>query len=203
MAQRQATLAQNLMLCVRACVNHKNMNSKIISFAIKAHSKTNHLYDGKPYSVHLAMVVGYAQKYFEDAYIPEPAFETIINACWLHDTIEDCRLTYNDIKEIAGEEVAEIVYAVSNEKGKNRKERANEKYYAGIRETAWATYVKLCDRLANVKYSKDTNSRMLKVYKKENEEFLKQLITVDLCVSKYKTMILELAKLLDAALPDA
>ena len=181
----------------------KNMNSKIISFAIEAHQKTNHLYDGKPYSVHLAMVVAYAQKYFDNDYIPEQCQETVINACWLHDTIEDCRLTYNDVKEIAGEEVAEIVYAVSNEKGKNRKERANEKYYQGIRDTAWATYVKLCDRLANVKYSFDTKSRMLKVYKKENEDFLKQLITVDLKVSKYKPMVLELQNMLDAALPDA
>ena len=111
------------------------INSKIISFAIDAHNKTNHLYDGKPYSVHLSMVVMYAIKYIDC--IPTQAQETVINACWLHDTIEDCRLTYNDVKEIAGEEVAEIVYAVSNEKGKNRKERANDKYYEGIRETAW------------------------------------------------------------------
>jgi hypothetical protein len=30
------------------------MDSKIIAFAIEAHQNVNHLYDNKPYSVHLA-----------------------------------------------------------------------------------------------------------------------------------------------------
>jgi (p)ppGpp synthase/HD superfamily hydrolase len=179
------------------------MNSKIIAFAIDAHNKVNHHYDHYPYSVHLSMVVMYAMKHFEDAYIPENSFETVINACWLHDTIEDCRLTYNDVKTIAGEEVAEIVYAVTNEKGKNRKHRANQNYYNGIRETAWATYVKLCDRLANAKYSADTNSRMLKVYRNENKDFLNSLFKNNSSLPQYKSMIKELNELLGVSTPDA
>ena len=169
------------------------MNSKIIAFAIEAHQNTNHLYDGKPYSVHLAMVAHYAAKYIDC--IPSQCWETVLNACWLHDTIEDCRLTYNDIKNVAGEEVAEIVYAVTNEKGKNRKERANDNYYAGIKNTAWAKYVKLCDRLANVKYSVDTNSRMLAVYRKENDDFLTGIISGS-DVNNYKELLEELDTLL-------
>ncbi len=148
------------------------MNTNVISFAIEAHQKTNHLYDGKPYSIHLIMVALYAQKYSE---ILPNSFDLILNACWLHDVIEDCRVTYNDVKKLAGENVAEIVYAVTNEKGRNRKERANSAYYKGIRENKYAIYVKLCDRLANVKYSKDTNSSMLLTYKKENTTFLYSL----------------------------
>ena len=97
------------------------MNSKIISFAIEAHNNTNHLYDGKPYPVHLSMVAMIAQKYIDC--IPEQAQSDVLSACWLHDMpFEDCRMTYNDIKQVAGETVANIVYAVTNEKGKNRKE---------------------------------------------------------------------------------
>lgn len=171
------------------------MNSKIISFAIEAHNKTNHLYDGKPYSVHLSMVSMYAMKYID--FLPsKETRENVLNACWLHDTIEDCRLTYNDILKVAGEDVANIVYAVSNEKGKNRKERANDLYYFGIRNTAWATYVKFCDRLANVKYSKDTNSKMLSVYKKENADFVKSLCPDNNSLHNYNKMIIELDELL-------
>jgi (p)ppGpp synthase/HD superfamily hydrolase len=170
------------------------MNSKIIGFAIEAHNKVNHLYDGKPYSVHLAMVAHYAVKYIDC--IPEQCWETVLNAAWLHDTIEDCRLTYNDVKEVAGYEVAEIVYALTNDKGKNRKHRANQNYYNGIRETAWAKYVKLCDRLANVKYSVDTNSRMLSVYQKENESFLFGLMSVNSDALIYKYLLEELDTLL-------
>ena len=147
------------------------MNSNIIAFAIDAHHKVNHLYDGKPYSLHLAMVAHYAVKYID--LVPQMYWDVVINAAWLHDTIEDCRLTYNDIKSAAGEEVAEIVYALTNDKGKNRKQRAGENYYKGIRDTPYAGFVKLCDRIANVRYSLETNSKMLNVYQKENDGFIK------------------------------
>ncbi len=168
------------------------MNSKIIAYAIEAHQNTNHLYDGKPYSVHLALVVGYGQKYIDK--VPEHYRENVINACWLHDTIEDTRNTYNDIKIISNETVANIVYAVTNEKGKNRKERANEKYYQGIVFEPFARFVKLCDRLANVKYSVDTNSRMKEVYLKENDHFIKSLFENDRLI--YEDMLSELCSLL-------
>lgn len=153
------------------------------NFAIRAHRSTNHKYDGKPYSVHLKMVVKYAKKYIN--LIPEDKRAIVIAACWLHDTIEDCRLTYNDIMEVFGKEVANIVYAVSNEKGKNRKQRANDKYYQGIRNNELAIFTKICDRLANVEYSKfdAKNKRMFNNYWTENPNFRKEL-----CVANYLTM---------------
>jgi (p)ppGpp synthase/HD superfamily hydrolase len=101
--------------------------------------------------------------------------EACLLAVWGHDLIEDCRVSYNDVEYQLGRAVADIVYAVTNEKGKNRKERANEKYYMGIRETKGAVFVKLCDRIANVQYSKLTKSRMFEMYKKENDEFERML----------------------------
>lgn len=167
------------------------MSKNIEDFAVDAHEKTNHKYDGKPYYIHLEQVVSNAFQYIH--LVNKSDREDVINACWMHDTIEDCRLTYNDVKVIAGKEVANIVYAVTNEKGKNRKERANEKYYQGIRNNTWATFVKLCDRLANVKYSKDNKNSMFDLYKKENEHFLLSLQPSD----KYKEMVSELCTLLE------
>jgi (p)ppGpp synthase/HD superfamily hydrolase len=74
-----------------------------------------------------------------------------------------------------GVEVVDIVYAVTNDKGKNRKERAGDNYYEGIRNTPGAVFVKLCDRIANVQYGKMTKSRMFEMYEKENPEFIRQL----------------------------
>jgi (p)ppGpp synthase/HD superfamily hydrolase len=96
-------------------------------------------------------------------------------AIWGHDLIEDTRVSYNDVKDQLGQEAADIIYAVSNEKGKNRKERANAKYYEGIWNTPGAVFVKLCDRIANVQYSKMTKSRMFEMYKKENDHFVHAL----------------------------
>ena len=70
----------------------------------------------------------------------------------------------------------EIVYALTNDKGRTRAERAGEKYYKGIRETPYAPFVKLCDRLANVTYSCEADghrgTRMKDVYIGEMHHFL-------------------------------
>jgi (p)ppGpp synthase/HD superfamily hydrolase len=156
--------------------NNNFMNKKVIdamSLAMLSHDNTNHSYNGNPYALHLSMVVHYAMKYMY--LIAEEDEDDVIAACWLHDTIEDCRLTYNDVKNRTNEKVADIVYALTNEKGKNRAERGNENYYKGIRETSNAVFVKLCDRLANVNYSAYSGSRMLEMYAKENVKFLENL----------------------------
>jgi (p)ppGpp synthase/HD superfamily hydrolase len=165
---------------------------KIKQFAIYNHEQTNHKYDtDKPYSVHLQMVVDYCLKYSN--LIPDnKQLETVICACWCHDLIEDTRLTYNDVKEATSTEIAEIVYALTNEKGKNRKERANEKYYEGIRQNRLAVFVKLCDRLANIKYSVDNKSRMSEAYKKEYNDFKYWLWS-----SKYDAMFEEMEEFLN------
>ncbi|MBR1412444.1 MAG: hypothetical protein IJ577_04880, partial [Prevotella sp.] len=71
------------------------------------------------------------------------------------------------------------VYALTNEKGRTRAERAGEKYYQGIRETPYAPFVKLCDRLANITYScsgvDGSNLRMKEVYKSEMPHFLQSI----------------------------
>ena len=152
-------------------------NSDIISaelvsateYAIKCHEQTNHKYDGGPYAYHLKMVYEFADKYSN--LLEDSRVETALCAAWCHDVIEDCRQTYNDVKEHCGVAVADAVYALTNEKGKTRKDRANEKYYEGIRQNTVALFVKVCDRLANSKYSMDSKSRMADMYAKEFYEF--------------------------------
>ena len=149
-------------------------------WCIKQHRDTNHYYDQYlPYEFHLRMVVNIAQRFIKFAPNQsngETSFrEDVILAAWGHDLIEDTRVSYNDVKEVLGFHAAEIIYAVSNEKGKNRKERANAAYYKGIRQTPGAVFVKLCDRIANVQYSKMTGSRMFEMYKIENSNFIQEL----------------------------
>ena len=143
-----------------------------VNWCIEQHRKTNHYYDRYlPYEFHLNMVAQVARDY--QHLVSHTVAEIVILAAYGHDLIEDTRVSYNDVREVLGVEVADIIYAVTNEKGKTRKERANEKYYAGIRDTPYAVFVKLCDRIANVQYSKMTKSRMFEMYKKENPDFIK------------------------------
>ena len=162
-------------------------------WCIDKHANTNHMYDTYlPYEFHLRMTAQVAEKYKHllddtvDYFTGKREIDrgnevtvTLQTAClravWGHDLIEDCRVSYNDVKTHLGPEAADIVYAVTNEKGKSRSERANDKYYEGIRNTPGAVFVKLCDRIANVQYSKMTKSRMFEMYKKENRNFVVSL----------------------------
>ena len=178
-------------------------------WCVEQHRSTNHYYDTYlPYEFHLRMVAEVAKDFkhlLDDTKDYFTGKETVkhdenkvtlrdacLRAVWGHDLIEDCRVSYNDVKNQLGQEAADIVYAVSNEKGKNRAERANDKYYEGIRNTPGAVFVKLCDRIANVQYSKMTKSRMFELYKKENTNFLTKLGGGDI---EYYEMVVALTNL--------
>jgi hypothetical protein len=153
---------------------------QIIDWIISRHRDTNHFYDTYlPYEFHLRMVVQVCKDFAH--LLPKEIFLDLIElACWGHDLIEDTRTSFNDCANNIHRYSSEIIYAVSNEKGKNRSERANEKYYEGIRNTQGATFVKMCDRIANVQYSKMTKSSMFEKYKQENTLFVEKLYSEDL-----------------------
>ena len=122
-----------------------------------------------PYTFHLYMVDDEIMRF--QHLIPPSKLDVVRAGGACHDVIEDARQTYNDVKQATNEEVAELAYALTNEKGKNRKERANHKYYDGILDTDYACFLKLCDRIANITHSKKKKSSMLDAYRKENTYF--------------------------------
>jgi (p)ppGpp synthase/HD superfamily hydrolase len=169
-------------------------DSEKIEWCITQHRNTNHYYDKYlPYEFHLRMVVQVCKDFLS---LPERAWSELELACWGHDLIEDTRCSYNDCRTVLGEYAANIIYAVSNEKGKNRAERANDKYYEGIKNTEGAVFVKLCDRIANVQYSNLTKSRMFNMYKMENEHFVKSIF-----IERYKPMFIYLNQLFQTTKP--
>ena len=89
------------------------------------------------------------------------------------------KIARNFLAEEQAYVATEIVYALTNDKGRTRAERAGENYYKGIRETPFAPFVKLCDRMANISFScsgSDSNSlRMKSVYKDEMPHFMQAI----------------------------
>lgn len=149
------------------------------------HASVNQTYDGtQPYGVHLDMVVDAVYKYGHSVCADQADVLPLFFGAYFHDSMEDARQSYNDVTKTAmrfmndhqAYTAAEIVYALTNEKGRTREERAGEKYYQGIRETPYAPFVKLADRLANITYSfargGQTNTRMQGVYMTELPHFL-------------------------------
>ena len=161
---------------------------KIRQSAYDLHKSVNQTYgDDLPYGYHLDMVVQGIRDYGHLVCVREDDVLPLFFGGYYHDSMEDARMTYNDVKKVAcsmlTEEQAlmatEIVYALTNDKGRSRAERAGEKYYQGIRETPYAPFLKLCDRLANITYScsgvDGDNLRMKAVYKQEVPHFLESI----------------------------
>lgn len=128
--------------------------------AIKAHGSQS--YDEIfPYEKHLEDVVsvikrfGYAGRYIISGY--------------LHDSIEDGDISYRKIKSYFGKEVAEIVYCVTDEQGRDRKEK-KLKTLPKTASNESAIIVKLADRIANIEHG-----GKVKMYKKEYKQFCKYL----------------------------
>lgn len=164
--------------------------------ASRIHDDVNQKYDHVlPYGFHLKMTASYVSRYGYLVAETEADILILYASAYLHDTIEDARMTYNDVvkflKEFKGggfvlpegvrqhleDQVPEIVYALTNEKGRNRGERANDLYYQGIRQTKFASFIKMCDRMANIQYTMMFvfANRMLDVYRREYPEFIRSI----------------------------
>lgn len=146
-------------------------------YAIKAHADCNQMYDEYiDYQFHLRMVVKNGENFIH--LIPDVEKDNAIAGCWGHDLIEDTRENYNAVKSQSNVEVAEIVRCCTNYgRGRNRDERMPDWLYEEIKANPSATFVKLCDRMANAQYSKMTGSQMYDKYIKEHAHFKKMLYT--------------------------
>ncbi len=165
--------------------DYKKKIEQIRTAAHALHAHVNQHYDKvHPYGYHLDMVADAVYRYGHLVCVNETDVLPLFFGAYFHDSIEDARQTYNDVLDIArqymNEEQAhtatEIVYALTNDKGRNRAERAGERYYKGIRETPYAPFVKMADRLANITYSfthsHEGNEHMKGVYASEMPHFL-------------------------------
>lgn len=150
------------------------MIEKAKKYAIDLHRNVNQKYGDYSYEYHLQMVVNIANDF--SWMIPTKDLDDVIAGCWVHDVLEDVHsITYNNIKKELNETIAEYAFALTNEKGRSRKERANDKYYLGIKNYKHAAFIKLCDRIANVRFSKENNEKMFKMYKEEQDSFAEAL----------------------------
>lgn len=166
-------------------------NNPLYLEVYKYHADVNQLYGDLPYSFHLNMVKNIVNQYSYDyleavRFTNEDTIKSELNTLQIsaieHDLIEDTRLNYTQVYKlnnrflndpIESSRITEIVYALTDEKGRNRYERHNEKYWETLNATKFAPYIKLCDRYANMIYSKyiNFNKSMLAQYVKEIHDF--------------------------------
>lgn len=143
-----------------------SLEFKARQFAVKAHGDQK--YSDRPYVVHLDEVYYVAKKF--------DAPSDILIAAFLHDILEDTSVTKEELEKEFGTEISDLVYAVTDEPGKNREERKIKTYEKVIKFGANAIMLKLIDRIANVLASRAYRREdKLKMYKDEYEVFRKSL----------------------------
>ena len=107
--------------------------------AAQCHAAVNQTYDGYlPYAFHLRLTASYALRFLPLLQLDEAQGETVLAAAYFHDTLEDARLSYNDLTALLNRlkdehglrldvrAAAEAVYALTNDKGRTRAERAGD-----------------------------------------------------------------------------
>lgn len=164
-----------------------------IDFCINQHDIVcNQKYDKTLlYSFHLKLVADQVDKF--RTLLSEQDFKLAKMGAYGHDLIEDARITYNDIKDfwhqqplwngrsisdnIQIPELADIIYACTELRGKNRSERHGPEYIQGLKDCRLGLFVKLCDIIANVGYGLMTNSSMYEKYQKEFSHLKSELYT--------------------------
>ena len=140
--------------------------------AWELHASVGQLYgETQPYGVHLDDVFVEALTHIR---LLKGEADTdymlgVLGAALFHDSIEDARYSCSDVAKIAGKSAADIVLAVTNVPGADRVDTALLTY-PKIRKRKEAVYVKLCDRIANVRRS-DNSIKKLKMYQKEQAMF--------------------------------
>jgi len=178
-------------------------NHEFVQWVFEQHNAINHVYDSKgavplPYTFHLDLSAKVLEKpelqmdgifqFLKDKFNIKQS--EIIKALYAHDLLEDVpsRVSYNDLLKAPGIDsdgdnkvtIANLVFAVTNNTGKTRKERANWEYYEKIRNTPGATVIKMGDRIANVEYGLLTNNfHSVGMYRNEYPDFKYEIFFVE------------------------
>lgn len=132
------------------------------AFAADRHAAQR--YGDRPYVVHLEAVRAVLADFGHG--------EALAVAAWLHDVVEDTEATREDIAARFGDEVAQLVWAVTGV-GHNRRTRIASAYEK-IRAYPRAAILKLADRTANVEASREAPDK-LAMYRSEHTGFARAL----------------------------
>lgn len=139
-------------------------------FSIRAHEKQHRKYTGEPYVVHPASVA--------KILAADGASPILIQAGYLHDTVEDTRTLPSDIEREFGRDVLRLVMQVTkitrpDETDRVLKASRNHAHYA--QASPEGQTLKLADRLDNLRTVVARSGSFAKLYMLETRDLLTRL----------------------------
>ena len=134
---------------VQPCAMPFDAIVRAAQFAEQCHHGSARKWTGEPYIEHPMRVAGRV--------LLLKGVEAIhVQAAWLHDVIEDCYITRENICRMFGEPVAAIVHALTNpsKKLELRRKEAKALYREHLAtQPRWVKLIKLVDRIDNIRDS--------------------------------------------------
>jgi (p)ppGpp synthase/HD superfamily hydrolase len=194
MRERRARLQERGEIMKEAINEIKEQQA--LAFATERHGDQR--YGDEPYVVHLVAVHKIALEY--------KLSEDVRVAAYLHDVLEDTATTHQELRDLFGLRVADLVEAVTG-RGANRKERSYDAGTKIIKFGREAAELKLCDRIANAKASRlltfksgtpfrGSASQLFRMYRNELPAF-EQVINVAMQRETDTTWCLMLGRLME------
>jgi (p)ppGpp synthase/HD superfamily hydrolase len=146
-----------------------DLEKKAWKFAQDAHDGVSRKFSGVPYFEHVRWVFKLLKKF--------DTREELGAAALLHDVVEDCDISIEEIRKEFGERVANLVSELtSNEEMKGlmgKQEYLLDKMYTMSDD---ALIIKLCDRLQNLSDHYRSNYKFLQKYYLETQYILDGLV---------------------------
>ena len=126
-------------------------------------------YGKLPYTEHLRDTANVLYRFFDE---PDPY---MVQSALLHDIIEDTDVTGEHLEANVTSRVRDIVHAVTDGEGKNRKERKKASYKK-MAENPEAINIKIADRISNVESCiNQDETDLFSMYQKEMPIFEENL----------------------------
>lgn len=130
---------------------------KALSFATNAHTGQYRKYTGEPYVNHPIFVCNLVSDFTDD--------KEILAAALLHDTMEDCEVTYEELCNEFGKRVADMVKELTSDKEEIQAKGKVDYMVNKINKMSEPCFlIKLCDMLSNM--STTMNRKQATTYKK-------------------------------------
>jgi (p)ppGpp synthase/HD superfamily hydrolase len=145
------------------------------SFANECHRGQFRKYNGSPYILHPMRVAGRVT-------LRRNVSEQLVSAAWLHDVIEDCGVTENDLWARFGPKVTSRVMELTNPSKGSKLPRAERKRMDREHIAAashGARVIKLLDRIDNLQEMQGCGDDFLALYRKESLLLLEALAGTD------------------------
>lgn len=154
-----------------------NIAYKAMMFAREVHKDQVRKYTGNPYFDHLAEVVGIAMSVGWHAPFVHP--DKFMAVCWLHDSIEDTEVTWDDLVVEFNADIADAVLLLSDREKGNRAERKAASRERLSKAPGWIQTIKCADLISNTSSIVKHDPDFAKVYLEEKRLLLDVLNEAD------------------------